>query len=139
MAREDLNKFRELLFADTDFQEKLAKKAEAYTGDKSEEAVFENVLLPLAKEYGLSATYDEYKEYTAAFAGVAGSELSDDELAQVAGGKVNGGGIGGMSCAGLGTGLGGGGGAKGGGLCGGIGFGWNDLLCFTAGVSKGDL
>ena len=72
MAKADLMKFRELMFTDADFQEKLKKAGEAYTGDKSEKAVFDNVLIPLAKEYGLSATFEEFKEYIGAFTGGAG-------------------------------------------------------------------
>ena len=89
MAKEDHKKFQELLTSDADFQEKFRKAAEAYKGEPDEKSVFEGLLLPLAKEHGLSATYDEFKEYTRAFAGADG-ELSDDELAQVAGGKDSG-------------------------------------------------
>lgn len=52
--------------------------------------MFENVLLPVGKEYGLSATYEEYKEYIGSFAGTSDSELSEDELTQIAGGKGDG-------------------------------------------------
>ncbi len=90
MAKEDLKRFQELLTSDADFQEKFRKAAEAYTGEKDEKSVFDGVLLPLAKEYGLSATYEEFKEYISTFAVNAGNELSEDELAQVAGGKGNG-------------------------------------------------
>ena len=90
MAKEDLKKFQELLASDADFQEKFRKAAEAYTGEQDEKSVFDNLLLPLAKEHGLSATYDEFKEYMSNFAVSAGNELSEDELAQVAGGKDSG-------------------------------------------------
>ena len=63
MAKADIIKFRELLLTDTEFQEKLRKASEAYKGEKDEKAVFDNVLTPLAKEYGLSATYEEFREY----------------------------------------------------------------------------
>ena len=102
MAKADMMKFRELMFTDADFQEKLKNAGEAYTGDKSEKAVFDNVLIPLAKEYGLSATFEEFKEYTKAFTGSAEGELSDDELSQVAGGK----GLGAAACASAGIGIG---------------------------------
>ena len=102
MAKADMMKFREMMFTDADFQEKLKKASEAYTGDKSDEAVFDNVLIPLAKEYGLSATFEEFKEYTKAFTGSAEGELSDDELSQVAGGK----GLGAAACASAGIGIG---------------------------------
>ena len=87
MAKADIIKFRELLLTDAEFQEKLRKASETYKGEKDEKAVFDNVLTPLAKEYGLSATYEEFREYAGTFTGGADSELSEDELAQVAGGK----------------------------------------------------
>ncbi len=90
MAKADIIKFRELLLSDADFQEKLRKAGEAYTGEKDEKSVFDNVLVPVAREYGLSATYEEVKNYTASFSGEADGELSEDELEQVAGGKGDG-------------------------------------------------
>ena len=87
MAKADLIKFRELLNTDTEFQDKLRKAAESYTGEPGDKAVFENLLIPLAKEYGLSATFEEFVEYLKAFMGGGEAELSEDELAMVAGGK----------------------------------------------------
>ncbi len=51
-----------------------------YDGEKSDEAVFNAVLAPIAKEYGIEATFDDYKNYSSS------RELSEDELAQVSGG-----------------------------------------------------
>ena len=102
MAKADIIKFRELLLSDAELQEKLRKASEAYTGANDEKAVFENVLAPLAGEYGLSATYEEFKEYRVALSGGADGELSEDELTQVAGGK----GTGAFICALLGVGAG---------------------------------
>lgn len=90
MSNADLLKFKELLNSDAEFQEKLRKAAEEYTGEQDEKAVFENLLSPLAQEYGLSATYEEFKEYIDGFSGGAEGELSEDELEQVAGGKDSG-------------------------------------------------
>ena len=90
MAKTDISKFRELLLTDADFQEKVRKAAEAYKGEQDEKAVFDKLLTPIAEEYGLSATFEEFKEYTEAFTDGAASELSDDELSQVAGGKGSG-------------------------------------------------
>ncbi len=90
MAKADIIKFRELLLTDADFQEKLRKAAESYTGEKNEKAVFDNVLTPIAREHGLSATFEEFKEYADSFAAGAEGELSEDELKQVAGGKGTG-------------------------------------------------
>lgn len=100
MAKADLIKFRDLLASDSEFQEKFRKAAEAYTGPQDEKSVFEKLLQPLGKEYGLSATYEEFKDLTSTPAGDAEGELSEDELAQVAGGKNSGIGF----CAGVGIG-----------------------------------
>ena len=90
MSKADLLRFQELLSSDAEFQEKYRKSVEAYTGEQDMKAVFENLLLPLAQEYGLSATYDEFYAYTGAFTGDTDVELSEDELQQVAGGKGSG-------------------------------------------------
>ena len=90
MAKADLVKFRDLLSSDPEFREKFKKAAQVYSGEQDEKAVFDNLLLPLTKEYGLSATYEEFKSYIGTFAGDAESELSEDELSQVAGGKNSG-------------------------------------------------
>ncbi len=89
MANTDILKFKELLTADAGFQEKFKKAAESYSGAPDVKSVFDNVLLPLGKEYGLSATFDEFKGYMDSL-GNRDGELSDDELAQVAGGKADG-------------------------------------------------
>lgn len=142
MAKEDIRRYRDLLLTDEEFQKKFAAAAEAYKGEQTEQAVFENVMLPLGKEYGLSATYDEFKEYTAAFSGDTSGELSEDELSQVAGGKDSGGG--GLiwtKCMLVGVGIGGGGALKristgydtGAGLCIGLGAGANTMSCAGSG------
>ena len=86
MANTDIQKFKELLAGDAGFREKFKKAAEAYTGEQDMKSVFDDLLLPLGKEYGLSATYDEFKEYTDSLTPADG-ELSEAELSQVAGGK----------------------------------------------------
>ena len=86
MSNANLIKFRDLLASDAEFQEKFRKAAEAYDGPKDEKSVFEKLILPLAEEHGLSATYEEFSDYIDSFRGTEG-ELSDDELEQVAGGK----------------------------------------------------
>lgn len=137
MAKADVLKFRELLFTDAEFREKFRKAAESYTGEKNEQAVFDNLLLPLAEEHGLSATFEEFKTFADNF-GRAEGELSDDELEQVAGGKS--GGAGGFSCLGVGIGLGGGGGSNGdevaGGGCLALGFGLGNMTCFGEGQAR---
>jgi hypothetical protein len=48
----------------------MTRSWNAYTGEKDEKAVFDNVLVPLAGEYGLSATYEEFKEFADALSWV---------------------------------------------------------------------
>ena len=78
------NKMKELLLSDEEFRGKLKAAYEAYKGDQTDESVFNEVLVPLAAEYGITATYDEYKEYIRSVPD--DEELSPEELDQVAGG-----------------------------------------------------
>jgi phosphoribosylamine--glycine ligase len=48
---EGIKKFEKLLRTDESFQAKLKAAVESYTGEKNEEAVFNGVLLPVAKDY----------------------------------------------------------------------------------------
>ena len=97
----DIRKFEELMKTDPETQAKLQEAAERYQGEISDEkALFENVLLPVANEAGLSATYEELQEYMGSVKGQSEGELSEEELSQVAGGKNSGIGI----CAGIGIG-----------------------------------
>lgn len=132
-TNEGLEKFRELLLTDEAFQEKLKTAAENYEGEKTEEAAFHGVVEPIASEYGITATFDEYSEYIRMIS--MDSELSADELKQVAGGKINGGGLGVIECKIVGFGAGVGGGAEGGGACVVIGVGSGSAACVTAGTT----
>jgi len=125
---EGLRKFDELLKTDAAFQEKLKAAVESYTGEKTEEAVFEAVLVPLAKEYGITASFEEYKEYVS---GISNDdrELSEDEINQVAGGS-KGAGLGFSLCYGWGLGIGSADGSK----CLGVGAGGETGICAGAGV-----
>jgi len=131
---EGLKKFRELLLTDGEFQQKLKNAAEAYAGEQTEEAFFENVLVPAAAEYGIAASYDEFKDYILSMADV---EMNTEEIAQVAGGDSKGGGIGGIACAVVGIGAGGGAGGESGGVCAFIGAGWGKTSCVDTGKSVG--
>ncbi len=106
MAKADMIKFRELLFSDADFQAELSKAAEAYSGEQDDKAIFDNLLVPLAEKYGLSGTYEEFGEFIGSFIADTETELSEDELSQIAGGK--GGGLGIGKCLAFGVGIGGG-------------------------------
>ena len=130
----NIEKFRELLLSDEEFQKKLQDAAASYTGDQSEEAAFNNILVPLAAEYGITATFDEFKAYISE---LDGEEMSKGELQQISGGKVNGGGAGMIACDGTGLGIGFAGTTEGGGFCIGIGGGNAGTICLTAGAGWG--
>ena len=127
----DLEKFRELLLTDQEFQQKLQDAAEAYTGPQTEETVFDSVLVPIAAEYGITATYDEFKVYMESLNN--DTELSKEELSQVAGGGKGGGAV---VCIAVGVGGGGGGGNGTGGGCAGIGIGWGAVICSGSGKTQ---
>ena len=127
----DLVKFRELLLTDQGFQSKLKDAASAYTGEQTEEAVFNNILVPVAAEYGIAATYEEFKDYIKE---LSDSEMSKDELIQIAGGKTGGLGIAGCYVIGGGTGAGAGSGS--GGVCLLFGVGWGYYNCTGEGEAE---
>lgn len=104
MAKEDMIKFRKLLFSDSGFQEELRAAAEAYTGEQDVKSIFDNLLVPIAEKHGLSGTYEEFGEFLGSITEESESELSEDELAQIAGGK--GGGLGIGRCVAYGVGVG---------------------------------
>ena len=132
---ENLEKFRKLLLTDGEFQKKLVSANEAYAGEKTEKAIFENVLVPVAEEYGISATYEEFQQY---ISDLASLNMSDDELAQIAGGDkgYNGGGLCGADCKILGAGFGVGAGEKSGNICLVIGVGYGETVCAAVGYSN---
>jgi len=127
---EGLKKFEELMRNDTAFQEKLKAAVENYTGEQTEQAVFEGVLVPLAKEYGITASFKEFQAYVNGISN-EDRELSEDEVNQVAGGKN--GGFGSSVCVGVGVGFGGGSGSEGAGGCVGVGGGMGHYECFGEG------
>jgi hypothetical protein len=134
---EGFQKFAELARTDSQFQQKLKAAIEAYSGEMTEEAVFNNVLVPLANEYGIFGTFEEFRAYTES---LANQPMSKDELTQIAGGKA--GGLGITAC--LGVGLGGGGGGSSStedsagsvGACFGFGIGVNGFACFGKGIGS---
>ena len=76
----NIQKLADLMNTDEAFQKKLKAAVDAYTGEKKEEAVFDAVLVPLAREYGIEASFEEFRNY------MENLEISRDELSQVAGG-----------------------------------------------------
>ena len=128
----DLEKFKELLMTDEAFQKMLKDKVEAYNGEQTEEAVFNNVLVPVIKEYGITITLEELKEYAAS---MANTDI-EDELSQVSGGQSGAYGIFGGTCIVAGVGLGGSIGKEGGIICVMVGAGWGNSNCLGKGVSN---
>ena len=128
----DIQKFADLFRTDETFRNKLKEAMDAYTGERTEEAVFNNVLDPVAKEYGISATFDDYKDYIEQ---LGNQEMNKDELTQVAGGKISGGGIGAFDCTVIGLGAGAGGGSGSFGFCVILGAGEGMAACFTVGAA----
>ncbi|MCR5399500.1 MAG: Nif11-like leader peptide family RiPP precursor [Lachnospiraceae bacterium] len=114
MTQEKVKEFIELVNKDNDLQKKVKAGMDAYTGDKTDErAVFESVLAPIAKEAGFDLSYEDMVEVAKSS---GDGELSDEELAAVAGGD----GV----CFIIGGGFGAGSGGSGVGACDVIGFGF---------------
>ena len=130
---EGIKKFTELLHSDEAFRAKLTAAAENYTGEKTEEAIFSNILVPVAAEYGISVPYEEFQKFSSAS---KLQPLDDNELNQVAGGKA--GGVVCLTCKGVGVGSGAGGGEGTGGACALLGFGWNTVVCGGQGATNKD-
>ena len=134
---QNIEKFIELLKTDEALQKKIKDAGANYTGEKTPEALFRNLVFPAAEEAGVPFTFEEYEEYTKQYSEEI-QNLDLDEMNQVAGGDTIGAGI--NLCYGVGIGLGytertcsrRGVGDM---LC--IGFGAGAMapnVCFTAGV-----
>lgn len=88
MAKEDVKKFSEEVLANKELQEKIMAAQKGYeTEGKSEEEIFEDILLPIAKESGFEFTISEYK--SAQRGAMAGKGISEEELENVSGGGWN--------------------------------------------------
>lgn len=130
--KEDLNKLVELAKNDETLMKKLQEAAKNYDGEQTEEAFFNSVVAPIAKEAGLSLSLDDLK--------LSAGELNLDEMAQVGGGGGYGASTGG--CVVIGGGLGAGGGydqthgGVSGQLCIIIGVGWGQTRCMGEGESE---
>lgn len=79
----NVEKFEELLRTDEGLQQKMREAMAAYKGDKADErAVFDAVIAPLAAEAGLPFTFEDSIDRVE-----SGSGLSNEELADIAGGS----------------------------------------------------
>lgn len=123
----ELQKFWDMLNADESLQQKMADAVRNYSGEQTDRAVFEGVVVPLAKEQGITISVDDYIS--------AVQELSQDEMAQVGGGAAPAVGGGFFGCYGLGGGVGSGGGYGSGGLCLIVGYGIGSTVCMLSGIA----
>ena len=111
--------------------------AKNYTGDKTQEAVLRDLIIPVAKEAGFSLTMEDVKLYESGMA----KSIDLDEMDQIAGGGSSRGGggvgIGGtFGCDKLGWGLGANMGAGSAGICiiAGYGDGPDGIVCVFLGI-----
>ena len=81
MALENVEQFEKLLREDEGLQEKLAAASREYKGEKTDEALFDEVLAPIAAGAGLPFTIDEALAYVSQT-----RDLTDAELDSLAGG-----------------------------------------------------
>lgn len=123
----ELQKFWDMMKADENLRKELEERVKNYTGEPSEKAIMEAVVIPLAQEHGLMFTGNDYVE--------AVQELSQDEMAQVAGGASIGFGGGTFGCDVLGSGFGSAAGIGAAGACLFIGIGTGMSLCMFSGVT----
>jgi len=90
MSVENIKRFYDALTKDEALQDKFKALAEKYEGQKPDEeqadAICEKELLPFAKSAGYDFTLEELKEYNRDAAKPATRQLSEEELAAVAGG-----------------------------------------------------
>jgi len=99
----DITRFEELLKTDEKLRNRLKEALCSYDGDQTEEEVFNSVLAPIAAEYDIFATFDEFKTY---IDGISNQELNAAEISQITGGKRYKG-VGGSLCYAVGVGIGG--------------------------------
>ncbi len=83
MSLENVERFERLLKEDEELQAKLAAATKAYDGAETDEAMFEELLAPIAAGVGLPFTLDEALAHASTC-----RNLSDSELDAVAGGST---------------------------------------------------
>ncbi len=91
MSVENVKKFYEVLSQDESLKQKFVELSQKYQGQPMDEAkamsLMEQEALPIAKQMGYSFTVDDWKAYGEEMQQAKmGLELSDTELAAVAGG-----------------------------------------------------
>ena len=128
-----IKKFQELLNTDEEFRQKLKAAVQSYKGDQTAEAVFQSVFVPIAAEYGITDTFDDFNSF---LSGLNGQEMDQTELSQIAGGDK---GFGASACYQVGVGVGGHGeGSRINAICIIIGTGDKVAACAGEGVTTDD-
>ena len=85
MAKENVKKFLEELSTNKELQEKFLAAQKGYEAEgKSEEEIFEDIVLPIAKEVGYEFTVSEY--HIVQREAMAEKGISEEELENVSGG-----------------------------------------------------
>ena len=91
MSKESVKLFYEALARDKALQEKSVAIGKKYAGQKLDEAqtnsIYQQELVPLARDAGYEFTLAELQEYGAANEKAGMREVSEEELAAVAGGS----------------------------------------------------
>ena len=91
MSKENAKLFYEELAKNEALQEKFKVIGKKYEGQTSDEVqmdlIYQNEILPIAKESGFEFTLAEFKEYKQEVTQPQSGKLSDDELDNVAGGQ----------------------------------------------------
>ena len=85
MAKENVKKFLEELSTNKELQEKFMEAQKGYEAEgKGEEEIFEDIVLPIAKEAGFEFTVSEY--HIVQREAMAEKGISEEELENVSGG-----------------------------------------------------
>ena len=95
MAKQDVLKFFEHVQKDVQLQDKISDLQNEANGKNSDEVnkIIENKLIPLAKQFGCTFTFEEYKEFIQEKSKEQpaplenGAELDLDDLENVSGGN----------------------------------------------------
>ena len=87
MAKENVKKFLEELSTNKELQEKFMAAQKGYEAEgKGEEEIFEDIVLPIAKEAGFEFTDSEYRAIQRDV--MAEKGISEEELENVSGGGL---------------------------------------------------
>ncbi len=91
MSKENVKLFYEILSKDKSLQEKTTAIGKKYAGQKLDETqmevIYQKELIPLAKKEGYDFTLTEIQDYASETKKPAMREISEEELATVAGGE----------------------------------------------------